>query len=270
LLPIYRVRARNTSADSENKIHDDSEAASYGFRGGLVPGITVFAYMTVPLVARFGLDWLERGSMQVKFQQPFYDGEEVVVQTEVDEIESPIRVNVTASREDGAKCATALATLGDRSEWLDAPLIDGYPEAPLPPLEARPAATRESLVPGTLLGSLTQKLIVPDVDVLESLNERLLIYSEVGAVAHPFVLLRSANEILMRNFKLGPWIHAASDLINWSAVRDGEEISIRGRIADCFERKGHEFVVLDLLLVAEKSRAVQQVSHRAIYRPRSS
>ena len=74
----------------------------------------------------------------------------------------------------------------------------------------------------------------------------------------------------MRNFKLGPWIHTATDLINWSAVRDGEEITIRGRIADCFERKGHEFVVLDLLLVAEKSRAVQQVSHTAIYRPRSS
>jgi len=270
LLPIYRVRARNTSADSENKIHDDSVAASYGFRGGLVPGITVFAYMTVPLVTRFGLDWLERGSMHVKFQQPFYDGEEVVVQADTDEIESPIRVNITASREDGEKCATALATLGDRSQWLDAPLVDNYPEAPLPPIEARHAATRESLVPGTLLGSLTQKLSVPDVDVLESLNERLWIYSGVGAVAHPFVLLRLANEILMLNFKLGPWIHAASDLINWSAVRDGEEISIRGRIADCYERKGHEFVVLDLLLVAEKSRAVQQVSHRAIYRPRLS
>ena len=269
-LPIYRVRARNTSVDSENKIHDDSVAASYGFRGGLVPGITVYAYMTVPLVARFGLDWLERGSMHVKFQQPFYDGEEVIVRAEVDQGESSIKVNLTASREDGAACATALATVGDRSQWLGAPVIENYPEASLPQFEARPVATRESLVPRALLGSLTQKLTVPDADVLETLNERLWIYSGVGAVAHPFVLLRLANEILMRNFKLGPWIHAASDLINWSAVRDGEEISIRGRIADCFERKGHEFVVLDLLLVAEKSRAVQQVTHTAIYRPRSS
>ncbi|HEX8090436.1 MAG TPA: hypothetical protein VF762_16375, partial [Blastocatellia bacterium] len=76
-LPPYRVRARNTSATSENKIHDDETAARYGFRGGLVPGVTVYAYMTVPLVAQFSDAWLERGSMQVKFHQPFYEGEEV-------------------------------------------------------------------------------------------------------------------------------------------------------------------------------------------------
>jgi hypothetical protein len=43
---------------------------------------------------------------------------------------------------------------------------------------------------------------------------------------------------------------------------------VRGRIADCFERKGHEFVVLNLLVVAEEIRIVQQVRHNAIYRPR--
>ena len=57
MLLTYRVRARNTSAESENKIHDDTVAASYGYRGGLVPGIAVYAYMTVPIVERFGLDY---------------------------------------------------------------------------------------------------------------------------------------------------------------------------------------------------------------------
>src|SRR5262252_211857 len=79
----YRVRARNTSVDSENKIHDDETALQFGFRGGLVPGVTVYAYMTVPLVAQFGLDWLERGSMQVKFHQPFYDGDQILVKAEI-------------------------------------------------------------------------------------------------------------------------------------------------------------------------------------------
>ena len=74
----YRVSAYNTSKQSENKIHDDATAASYGFRAGLVPGITVYAYMTVPIVERFGIDWLERGSINVKFHKPFYDGEEVI------------------------------------------------------------------------------------------------------------------------------------------------------------------------------------------------
>src|SRR5258707_14138640 len=112
---IYRVRARTTSAYSENEIHDDTVAASYGFRGGLVPGVTVYAYMTVPLVERFGLDWLERGSMQVKFHQPFYDGDEVVVRCETDLGADPISAAVTAEQESGLVCATALATVNDRA-----------------------------------------------------------------------------------------------------------------------------------------------------------
>jgi acyl dehydratase len=269
MLLTYRVRARNTSVDSENKIHDDAIAASYGFRGGLVPGITVYAYMTVPIVERFGLDWLESGSMQSKFHRPFYDGDEVIVRAEADTNSDPIKIAVTAAREDGTVCATALATVKDRSTWLGEPRLEDYPEAPLSPLEARPVASRESLRPGTVLGTLTETMCLPDSKVLEDLAERLPIYFGQEAIAHPFTLLGLANQMLMRNYALGPWIHAASDLINWGAARNGEQISVRGRIADCFERKGHEFVALDLLLVAGGGRIVQQVRHTAIYLPRS-
>lgn len=267
-LPIYRVRARNTSADSDNKIHDDDIAASYGFRGGLVPGVTVYAYMTVPLVERFGLDWLERGSMQVKFHQPFYDGDEVIVRCETDSSGDPISVAVTAEKEGGTVCATALATVNDRAAWLGEPRLEDYPEAPLPPFESRPVPSRESLIAGTVLGTLIEKITAPDRTLLEKLDEHLPIYFGPEAVAHPFVFLSLANHILMSNYRLGPWIHAASDLKNWSAVLDGETISVRGRIADRFERKGHEFVVLDLMVAADKTRVVQQVRHTAIYRPR--
>lgn len=265
----YRVRARNTSVDSENKIHDDAVAASYGFRGGLVPGITVYAYMTVPIVERFGLDWLEHGSMQVKFHQPFYHGEEVIVRAEADASADPINIAITAEREDGIACATALATVNDRSSWLGEPLLEDFPEAPLPRPDA-PSASRESLVPGTVLGTLTETVRLPDSTVLENLDERLPIYFGSDAVAHPFALLRLSNQILMSNFKLGPWIHAASDVVNRSVVCDGEKVSVRGRVRECFERKGHEFVVLDVLLAAKDNRVVQQVRHTAIYRPRGT
>ncbi len=265
----YQVRARNTSADSENKIHDDATAASYGFRGGLVPGVTVYAYMTVPIVERFGLDWLERGSMQVKFHQPFYDGDQVAVRAETDSSSDPIKIAISAGREDGTACATALATVNDRSAWLGEPRLENYPEARLPILEARLAPSRDLLVPGTVLGTLTGTLRIPDTTGLGNLDERLPIYTDTDAVAHPYTLLALANQILVRNYKLGPWIHAASDLINWSAARNDEEISVRGRVADCFERKGHEFVVLSLLIVANSERIIQQVRHTAIYRPRA-
>lgn len=268
MLPIYRVRARNTSADSDNKIHDDTIAASYGFRGGLVPGVTVYAYMTVPLVERFGLDWIERGSMQVKFHQPFYDGEEVTVRCEADSSADPISVAVTAEKEGGTVCATALATVNDRAAWLGEPRLEDYPDAPLPTFESRPVPTPESLVAGTVLGTLNERITAPDRMLLEKLDEHLPIYFGPEAVAHPFVFLSLANHVLMSNYRLGPWIHAASDLKNGSTVLDGETISIRGRIAGRFERKGHEFIVLDLLVTANDNRVVQQIRHTAIYRPR--
>jgi acyl dehydratase len=264
-LPPYRVRARNTSATSENKIHDDETAARYGFRGGLVPGVTVYAYMTVPLVAQFSEAWLERGSMQVKFHKPFYQGEEVIVRAEADRESDPVKIAVRAEREDGAVCATGLATIDDPSEWLGKPRLEDYPASPLPQLEARPRASRESVVKGSMLGTLTEKLDLADSAALRQVDERLPIYFGERAVAHPALLLGLANQVLIRNFELGPWIHTASDLINWSAARNGEEISVRGTISDVYERKGHDFVTLDLLLVANGTRVVQQVRHTAIY-----
>src|SRR5579871_5974345 len=66
-MECYHVRARNTAPDSENKMHDNRTAAAYGFRGGLVPGVTVYGYLTVPVIHRFGVDWLAKGGMRVRF-----------------------------------------------------------------------------------------------------------------------------------------------------------------------------------------------------------
>src|SRR5258708_3774385 len=77
---VRRVRAVNTAVDSENRIHDDRIAAAYGFRGGLVPGVTVYGYMTLPVLDHFGEEWLDRGAMSVRFKAPGYDGEEVAIE----------------------------------------------------------------------------------------------------------------------------------------------------------------------------------------------
>ena len=60
-LPLS-IRAVNTAADSENKIHDDAVAAEYGFRGGLVPGVTVYGYLASAALEHFGEKWLESGA----------------------------------------------------------------------------------------------------------------------------------------------------------------------------------------------------------------
>ena len=61
------LTAFNTATASENKIHADDVASRFGFTGGLVPGVDVFAYMAHPPVEAWGRDWLSQGRIRAKF-----------------------------------------------------------------------------------------------------------------------------------------------------------------------------------------------------------
>ena len=78
-LEAYSVVAYNTARDSENKIHDNTVARRFGFSGGLVPGVDVYAYMAHLPVARWGRDFLQHGTLQARFLKPVYDGETAIV-----------------------------------------------------------------------------------------------------------------------------------------------------------------------------------------------
>src|SRR5215470_3128462 len=75
---IFRVNAHNTAPDSDNKIHDDTVARTYGFRGGLVPGVSVYGYMIPAVLECLGRDWLERGSIAFRLHAPCYEGDVIV------------------------------------------------------------------------------------------------------------------------------------------------------------------------------------------------
>ena len=271
-LPIYTVTARNTAADSENKMHDDAVASEFGFRGGLVPGVTVYAYMTVPVVRHFGIDWLEGGAMKVRLLQPFYDGEPAVIRAEASGGSDHLTVKVKAERQNGELCAAAEASLSaDRSNALPSPIEDvtDFGDAPAPAADERPQATSDSLRAGTIFGAVSEKLDLDSIggSLLRKIEERLPVYYGSEAVAHPILMLSLANRILMQNRRLGPWIHASSELLNCGLAHNGETLTIKGQVHDCFERKGHEFVVLDLVIFSDH-RLIQKVRHTAIYKPR--
>ena len=108
-LSPYRVEAFNTAKASENKIHDDDVARRFGFGGGLVPGVDVYAYMAHQPVARWGRAWLERGTAECRFQKPVYDGDIATVTAAETAEGLDTRVE---SR--GEICATGRASLPDR------------------------------------------------------------------------------------------------------------------------------------------------------------
>ena len=78
-----------------------------------------------------------------------------------------------------------------------------------------------------------------------------------------------ANWALTHNVRLGPWIHVGSSLQLHGAIEEGQRISVRSRVADLSERKGHRFVELDVVYVVDGERVVAQCRHTSIYEPRA-
>lgn len=267
-LPEYRVRARNLSRDSANRIHDDAVARTYGYAAGLVAGTTVWGYMTHPLVAAWGPDWLSQGTAQVRFLRPVYDGDDVCVRTRtVGRSGGPaageVAVQVEALTPRGEVAAMAVAGLAWGAPGVTPDLLV-YPLAPLPAV--RPAAAADVLVGLDPLGSPVLLLDASELTrYADEVGEPLEFYRGSGAVAHPGLLLQQANRALSENVALGPWVHAASDLVHCGVAHAGDRLATRGRVARVSERKGHRYVELDVLVVAGDTRPILHVRHTAIY-----
>jgi hypothetical protein len=235
---IYRVRAVNTAAQAENKIHDDGVAARYGFRGGLVPGVTIYGYMMQPILAAEP-EWIQRGTMQLRLLEPFFDGDEVVIKIGRTDDGA---YHVTAERADGTLGAKGFVRLSATQEQPAAMLA----EATLPEPDQRPIPSPVTILAGATLGSLHVTLETPT----------------------PEAVLQLSNDLLIHNFRLPPWIHVSSELRNWAAAQPGSPVSVRGRVHDRFDRKGHAFIVADVMLIGADDRLIQTVRHTAIYRLR--
>jgi predicted thioesterase len=62
-------------------------------------------------------------------------------------------------------------------------------------------------------------------------------------------------------------IHTGSRIEHLAAVPVGSTLAVRARVTGNFERKGHQFVEIDALVLANGTPAAR-VAHTAIYRPR--
>ena len=257
-LSTYRVEAFNTAKASENKIHDDAVARRFGFGGGLVPGVDVYGYMAHMPVMRWGRAWLERGAAECRFQKPVYDGDIATVAASETGDGLDLRVD---SR--GETCATGHAALAVGSQ----PLLDALDEPPPPPAE-RPAASETTLAVGTLLGihplPVTRDLVEQCVN---DLRETETLYLKEGLV-HPVIIARTGNWALNHNVVLGPWMHVGSKIQHFAAAHVGDELTVRARVTANYEHKGHRFVDVDVMVLANRRAPIARIAHAAIWLPR--
>lgn len=256
-LPVWRVRAFNDAIDSGNPIHDDARARALGFRGGLVPGVTLYGYLSHPLVALLGRRYLQQGGMDVRFRRPVYAGERVTVHGQVVAAATGgANFALELRNEAGEPCVVATAAQATASP-------DPATFPPVAPLQAakRPA-TPEALRANPLLGALHETLTAAQsAAFLRSLGEDLDVYREV---VHPAWLLRQANYLVDRNLAVGPWIHVSSTISHLGTIAPDEPFTVSGRVRDVYVRNGADYVDLDVLVAGV--RPAMHVVHRAIFR----
>jgi hypothetical protein len=256
---VLRIVATNRATNHPNLVHNDEFAQSVGFRGGLVPGVDVYAYLTRRVVELWGRAWLIGGEAGVRFVRPVYDG---------DELEIDAATERSPDLEIVARCgrevrAILTARLESTTEY---PRPDDFPEAPL--VEPRLKAACESFTEGQALGSLAVVLNESDCSSqLAEVGETLDLYGR-ERIAHPGHLLRFADAVLSANVDLPPWLHVGSSLHHYGLVHWNDSISVRARVMATFVRNGHQFIQLDVLMVGADGRPrLRVMPYTAIYRP---
>jgi acyl dehydratase len=254
----YSVSAYNTAKQSENKMHDDTVAKRFGFSGGLVPGVDVMAYMMHVPVAKWGRGFLERGLIDARFVKPVYDGETAEVMGE--EKDGVLTIAVESR---GQICATGSASLPASAPSVS---ISDFSEA-APVAERRPVDAM-SYELGRWLGTVPRSWAGEAAsEYLADVRETDPIFAQEG-FSHPGLFQRVMNKVLVDNAVLGPWIHVGSRMQLLAAARSGDELTARAKVTGNYEKKGHRFVELDALVVANGRTPVAHCQHIAIYQPR--
>ena len=257
-LEPYRVTAYNTSKQSENKIHDDTVARRFGFSGGLVPGVDVMAYMIHLPVAKWGRAFLERGLIDARFVKPVYDGE--IAELAADESNGVLSIEVHSR---GQLCATGTASLP-----ASAPAVSMADFREVAAVAQRQPVSAASYEVGQWLGTAPRDWAgEAATGYLADIRETDPIYASEG-LGHPGLLQRVMNKALVDNAILGPWIHVGSRMQLLSAAKSGDVITARAKVIGNYDKKGHRFVELDALVVANGKTPLAHCWHIAIYQPR--
>jgi hypothetical protein len=216
------------------------------------------AYMMHLPVAKWGRDFLERGLIEARFIKPVYDGD--VTEVSGDEKNGVLSIAVQSRAQ---LCATGSASLS-----AVAPVVSVADfRAATPEPERRPVDAASYQV-GKWLGTERRKWEgAAAAEYLGDIRETDPIYLREG-LGHPGLLQRIMNKVLVDNAILGPWIHVGSRMQLLSAARIGDELVARAKVTGNYEKKGHRFVELDALVVANGSTPVAHCQHTAIYQPR--
>lgn len=259
----HRVITHNDATATENKIHSDDVARKYGFRGGLVPGVTVFGHMTYPLVTAFGERWLAKAVGEVRLLKPAYEGEALNVETASD----GAGYLVTARNDAGEVLARLTTHIPDRAPAPD-------PRWRTAPATANPArseiATADILVDRPLAALPLRPEMADNLAIAALLSDDLQIYSRppldiVASPVHPLWFARACNRAFTARWIMPAWIHVGTEFVMHRPLRVAQDVQVRAMPTRVWAHKGHEFATLYLAFLSDGDLAAEAL-HTAIYK----
>lgn len=250
----YQVIARNYSEASENRIHSDDVARRYGFKGGLVPGVAVYGYLTHPIVERLGEAWLDRSTSEVRFHKPAYEGERLTIALE----ETGHGLRALCSNAEG----TLLAELTTEPGRVPDPETQSVFRAPEKSRE-RVEMVWDAVVERQPFAPWHWQITEDDNRTYaERVDDHQAVYR---TAAHPHWLLGVANVALTREYVMPAWIHVGSQIRFRELLKVGDTVEVRAVPLEKWERKGHQFVTL-YVAYQRGEDITTEIHHTAIFR----
>ena len=271
MIAPWSAQAFNQVPHSANQIHGDALAKEYGFTGGLVPGVTVSAYLIHPAVEAWGLPWLTRGCAHVRVGSPLYD--EDMFRVRINE-QSASAYTAELVRPGEIVCATAQVSLPEPEAVPPAPVRRGDPLANFD--YVGPAASFENWAALQHSGARALRYqwggqhdmhsYLRDASLMPA-----LLQAGAGGYANMSFILGCSNWILASNAYMNPWVHLETRSQNYRAIAAGTVIIAEMTVVDFYAKKGHEFVDVSVALFDESDAAcLSAIELRAIYKLRGA
>ncbi len=240
----WNVRPKNASSEG---IHSDESAQALGFRGGFVPGVTLYENLVVKLLEQ-DPGWLSQGRAELHFRRPVYDAEEVTFT--IDAKTQEWRITAEGSTRPRAYGALRL-----------------HDEPPSVPAGQLTPQSGKRLGDPAQIGALMESVVEFPPDRVEAAARASgFPLADISRLVPPG-LWTNPVDLLHSYFECPMTIHLSSKIWHRSPLREGEILYKRGQITGFEERSGNHIVHLNAEL-STHGRLIAVVSHSSVFKLR--
>jgi len=249
------------SLDIGNIIHSTAGASAYGFRGPLVGGVTVYGWTVPAILDVLGERWLEDGWADVSFRRPVHPGDQMTARVE----RTATGASLVMENQDGEACISGELGLGTAA-WLKDIAVPSRPIAEPRPAEL-PQLTPEVAPVGRELRPMAVPMALDDARAyaLEKQADDSARWTGPGARIHPGWIAARMTPLLHHSYDYGPAIHTRTQVQHLAPALAGQTVTMAGIFRETYERKGHQYGVIDGVMLAEDRRELARLRHTTIY-----